>query len=130
MLEYNRDICKDESVDCSTKVASMPSALSSPFAPDPVRYDNTTHEDWPLHPPGEALGRTLDFDRFGRLMTESEQTIQRGGITKTLSLSDDHLKIMKTCVRCLDHGTRIGRSWGAGQKGGTQALRQISPSPK
>ena len=23
---------------------------------------------------------------------------------------------MKTCVRCLEHGTRIGRSWGAGLK--------------
>ena len=87
MLEYNNEISKDESVDCNMKVASMPSAMSSPFAPDPVRYDNMAHEDWPRHPPGEALGRTLDFDRTNRLMTESAQTIQHGGITKILSLS-------------------------------------------
>ena len=138
VLDYSSEISKDESVDCHAKAASMPSAMSSPFAPDPVRYDNTAHEDWPRHPPGKALGRTLDFDRTNRLMTESAQTIQRGGITKILSpLSGDHLKVMKTCVDCIQHGTRIGRSWGAGLKydeyhvgsgGPTQAEFNMKPA--
>ena len=42
-----------------------------------------------------------------------------GGLRKlslSLSVSNDHLKVMKTCVEGTKHGTRIGRSWGAGLK--------------
>ena len=87
LLEFSTDSHKDESVGCSAKPESMLPALSSPFAPDPVRYDNTVHEDWPRHPPGKALCRTLDFDRTNRLVMESAQAIQRGGTTEILSLS-------------------------------------------
>ena len=87
--------------------------MSSPFAPDPVRYYNTAHEDWPRHPPGKALEITLDFDRTNGVFKKSRQ---RGGITKIPSLSSDHLKVMGTCVDSIKHGTRIGRSWGAGLK--------------
>ena len=116
MLEFSTDVNKDESVDCSVKAKSIAPALSSPSAPDPVRYDNTAHEDWPRHPPGKALSKTLDFDRTHTVFKKSSQTIQRGGITKSLSLSSDHLKVMKTCVEGFEHGTRIGRSWGDGLK--------------
>ena len=63
LLAFSIDVGKDENVDCSVKAEPNAPALSSPFAPDPVRYDNTVHEDWPCHPPGKALSKTLDFDR-------------------------------------------------------------------
>ena len=85
--------------------------MSSPFAPDPVRYDNTAHEDWPRHPPGKALETTLDFDRTSWVF---KKFLQRGGITKVFPpLSSDHSKVMRICVDGIRHGTRIGRSWGA-----------------
>ena len=34
----------------------------------------------------------------------------------SLSLPSDHLKVMEACVDGIKHGTRIGRSWGAGLK--------------
>ena len=111
LLEFGTDVDKDDNVGCSVDTVPHTLALSSPFAPDPVRYDNTVHEDWPRHPPGKALSRTLD-----RTHTVFKKFLQRGGITKILSLSSDHLKVMKTCVEGIKHGTRIGRSWGAGLK--------------
>ena len=75
--------------------------MSSPFAPDPVRYDNTAHEDWPRHPPGKALEITLDCDRTSGV---SKGSPQRGGITKVLSLSIDHVKVMRACVDGIKHG--------------------------
>ena len=91
LLEFSTDVGKGENVDCSVKAESNATALSSPFAPDPVRYDNTVHEDWPWHPPGKALCKTLDFDRIHTVFKKSLQTIQRGGVTKILSLSSDIL---------------------------------------
>ena len=87
LLECSTDVNKDESVDCSVKAESMPPPLSSPFAPDPVHYDNTVHEDWPRHSPGKALSKTLGFDRTNTVFTESAQTMKRGGITKIIFLS-------------------------------------------
>ena len=63
LTDFSTDESKDDHVDCSVSVASRAPAMSSPFASDPVRYDNTAHEDWPRHPPGKALRITLDFDR-------------------------------------------------------------------
>ena len=141
MLEFSTDVGKDENVDCAVKADSNAIALSSPFAPDPVRYDNTAHEDWPRHLPGKALSKTLDFDRTHTVFKMSAQTIQRGGILSLslsdLSLSSDHLEVMKTCVDGIKHGARIGRSWGAGMKydeyhlghgGPTQAEFDMKPA--
>ena len=84
LKDFSADESKDDSVDCSVSVASRTPAMSSPFAPDPDRYDNTAHEDWPRHPPGKALSITLDFDRTNGVF---KKYLQRGGITKILSLS-------------------------------------------
>ena len=84
LTEFGTDEDKDDNVGCSVSAAPETPALSSQFAPEPVRYDNTAREDWPRYPPGKALERTLDF---GRTSGEFKKPLQRGGITEILSLS-------------------------------------------
>ena len=105
VTDFSTDDKHDGDVDCSVSAGPQTPAMSSPFAPDPMRYDNTVHEDWPRHPPGKALELTLKFDRTNGVF---KMPLQRGGITKILTLSSDPLKVMETCVDGLKHGTRIG----------------------
>ena len=83
-MDFSTEDGKDDNVDCSVSVASRTPAMSSPFAPDPVRYDNTAHEDWSRHPPGKALSITFDFDHTDGVF---KKFLQLGGITEILSLS-------------------------------------------
>ena len=80
-MDFGTDKGKDDNVGCSASADSHAPAMSSPFAPGSVRYDNTAHEDWPRHPPGKALSITLDFDRSNGVFKKS---LQRGGITTIL----------------------------------------------
>ena len=82
LLEFGTDANKDENVDCSVQAKPNAPALSSPFAPDPVRYDNTVHEDWPRHPPGKALRDTLDFDRTHTVFKSHYKPFSVGGLRK------------------------------------------------
>ena len=59
LKDFSADEGKDDNVFCSVSVASSTPAMSSPFAPDPVRYDNTAHEDWPRHPPARPSAERL-----------------------------------------------------------------------
>ena len=84
-MDFDTDVDKDDGVGCSVSGEHHGTAMSSPFAPDPVRYDNTAHEDWPRQPPGKALSKTLDFDRTHGY---SKSPLSAGGLRKlSLSLS-------------------------------------------
>ena len=81
VTDFSTDDEHDGNVDCSVSAGPQTPAMSSPFAPDPMRYDNTAHEDWPRHPPGKALELTLNFDRASGVF---KKPLQRGGITKII----------------------------------------------
>ena len=84
VTDFSTDDEHDGNVDRSVSAGPQTPAMSSPFAPDPMRYDNTAHEDWPRHPPGKALELTWNFDHTNGVF---KKPLQRGGITKTCSLS-------------------------------------------
>ena len=108
LTDFSTDEDKNDHVDCSVSVAPETPAMSSPLAPDPVRYDNTAHEDWPRHPTGKALEITLPYKRG------FQKSLQRGGITKILPRPSDHLKVMRACVDGIKHGTRMVDPGGPG----------------
>ena len=76
-----------------------------------ARCARTGHGTRPARPPARHLTLT-EHTRYSKSLYKPFSV---GGLRK-VSLSTDHLKVMKTCVESIKHGTRIGRSSGAGLK--------------
>ena len=91
LIDFGTQADADDNVTSRAGTPSGQPALSSPFAPDPVRYDNTAHEDWPRYPPGMALEKTSNLDRTNSLLP---RTLPMGGVTRIITLSLDHLKVL------------------------------------
>ena len=81
---FGTDEDKDDNVDCSVSAAPETLAVSSPFAPDQLRYDNTAHETRGSLPPDRSFQLILDYD--DRTNGVFKKPLQRGAITTIPSL--------------------------------------------
>ena len=84
LIEFSNNAVADDNVNSQAGKTSGQPALSSPFAPDPVRYEHSADTERPRYPPGRALDQTSAVDQTKSL---SHRTLPMGGIMKTLTYS-------------------------------------------